>query len=87
MTRSKIYVGIYNGTRERFSSVTTPTEQTYPWYSAVIGPFKTVRGADYCVKHAYSICQSVASFERAASIELDNVKRAYENHEKVYGKT
>lgn len=68
MKRAKIYVGITNGNREMFVSISIPTEKNYPWYSAVIGPFKTVRAAKWCVNHQYAQCTTVKEFERAALV-------------------
>jgi hypothetical protein len=49
--RTKIYVGLKldcTGKREVFRSTTTPTEQTHgAEYGAVIGPFRTMRGARF----------------------------------------
>lgn len=52
MAKSKQYVGV-NGTKyQRFASDVEPTRETHgDQYAAVIGPFRTVRGAQYMADH------------------------------------
>ncbi len=46
--RTKPYVGCKAGKREVFKSEATPTEATHGHlYNAVIGPFRTMRGARF----------------------------------------
>jgi hypothetical protein len=48
----KIYVGItVQAEREVFKSETEPTWETTPQYAAVIGEFKTMRGAKFMAEH------------------------------------
>ena len=53
MSRMRPYVGMRAGTRTAFQSDVTPTEETHPEYGAVIGPFRTVRGARFMASHLY----------------------------------
>lgn len=57
------YVGIAEGKREWFRA-TNPTKETHPQFNAVIGPFKTVKGAQYMV--ANPGCESVSQAEKLA---------------------
>ena len=66
MKRKKIYVGIIAENMEVFSSLIEPTKANYPWYNVVIGPFRTVRAAKWCVDHPHAQCTTVKEFERAA---------------------
>jgi hypothetical protein len=51
MKRLGIYVGLKEGTSTVFRSATTPTESSHgDQFSAVIGKFRTVRGAK-CMTH------------------------------------
>ena len=53
--RAKWYVGfIVGGKREAFSSIDTPTYASHPMYFAVMGPFRTKRGALYQEAHGSS---------------------------------
>jgi hypothetical protein len=47
--RKRIYVGVQpGGGRERFNSASVPTQETHGrLYAAVIGPFRTARGAEF----------------------------------------
>jgi len=64
------YVGLAkDGGREIFRSVTTPTEAEYgERFFAVIGPFRTTRGALFMKDHGAGNphCQHVADAERLA---------------------
>ena len=53
---SKWYVGHIRGTRhlEAFTSEKTPTPKDFPTYAAVVGPFKTRRGAVWAEKYGYN---------------------------------
>jgi hypothetical protein len=69
MKRLRIYVGIVPGRREVFRSEFTPTWETHgKLYRAVIGPFRTLRGAEYMRLHGAHNphCQTVADAERLA---------------------
>lgn len=47
--RKRLYVGLKDGKREVFRSAEQPTKETHgEQYEAVIGPFRTLRGAVYC---------------------------------------
>lgn len=69
---SKLYVGVRReGIKmiyERFRSFVTPSPPSHPQYIMVIGPFRTVAGADYMVKYGYNNphCQCVNDAERLA---------------------
>lgn len=74
--KSKNYVGIRSdksstgtpGTRVVFRNVLEPTPETHPQYSAVIGPFPTVRGAEFMARYGANNphCQTVADAEKLA---------------------
>ena len=69
--RKKHYVGIIVDSivRETFSSEEKPTCATHgKLYSAVIGPFRTKRGADYMSHFGFNNphCQHVDDAERLA---------------------
>ena len=49
-------VGFNAGKYEVFRHTSTPTEEQYPQYKAVIGPFKTKRGAKYLVDNYWCGC-------------------------------
>jgi hypothetical protein len=66
MRKLKIYVGVNGTTRELFRSENEPTQTTHPQYAAAIGPFRTVRAANYCIKYPHSTCQTVEEYETAA---------------------
>jgi hypothetical protein len=71
--RKKIYVGLWSltGKREIIRSEKEVTETTHgDLYAAVIGPFKTVRGAQYCVEFPHAQCTTVKEFERFAAVRL-----------------
>lgn len=65
---SRPYVGLKAGTREPFRAITTPTEISHPQYSAVIGPFRTMRGARFMATSGYANphCVTVRDAERLA---------------------
>jgi hypothetical protein len=67
---TKPYVGLIGGgKREVFRSATTPTNDSHgAQYLAVIGPFRTVRGANFMRDHGQGNphCQCVADAERLA---------------------
>ena len=67
--KNKIYVGCRHGKPwEIFHSPYMPTQKEYgSTYFAVIGPFRTKRGALYMC--ANPMCQSVQDAERAAARE------------------
>ena len=66
---SRLYVGCNGAKREIFRSSVKPTEQTHPQYAAVIGPFRTKRGALFMVQHSHNNphCQTVGDAERLAA--------------------
>jgi hypothetical protein len=73
MARAKIYVGKGPGgsnDREVFRSEVNPTQYTHPNYVWVIGPFRTVRAAKWCVDHPYAQCMTVKEFEHAALVQM-----------------
>lgn len=79
---SKIYVGVYRGEEritfsgessklyyERFRAKETPTEKSHGnKYFCVIGPFRTVKGAEFMVKYGHNNphVQCVSDAERLA---------------------
>jgi len=68
--KTKIYVGIESGgIRETFRSETEPTRENTPWFCAVIGPFRTLRGANFCRDYGAGNphVQCVADAERIAA--------------------
>ena len=76
MKNTRPYVGIRadNGKREgfRFTVRDTPTQETHGHlYAAVIGPFRTVRGARFMVDHGANNphLQTVWDAERIAKQE------------------
>lgn len=69
--RSKVYVGVLPEypKREVFRSVETPTTETHgKKFGAVIGPFRTRRGAAFCAEFGAGNphVQCVADAERLA---------------------
>jgi hypothetical protein len=67
--RKKLWVGCNKGPREVFRSAQTPTEDTHgDKYFAVIGPFRTRRGATFMAKYGRNNphCLCVADAERIA---------------------
>lgn len=73
--RKKIYVGrlmtefwLSDIKLEIFRSEEYPTEEAYLQYVSVIGPFKTVRAAKWCVDHPNAQCATVKEFERAEAV-------------------
>jgi hypothetical protein len=75
--RTRVYVGLRadGKGREVFRSATTPVAEPHPdthlgpIYSAVIGPFRTRRGAEFMAKFGANNphCQTVADAERLAA--------------------
>lgn len=68
---NKIWVGYaVGGKREVFRFTETPTLETTPQYFAVIGPFRTVRGAAWMAHPVRGVnnphCRCVADAERLA---------------------
>ena len=69
----KIFVGLKNGVREVFKSATIPTELSHGHiYNAVIGPFRTIRGARFMALCGANNphCQDVRNAERIAKLAL-----------------
>ncbi len=68
MARKKIYVGkIFDSeTRVIFRCAFTPTKETHNLYGWVIGPFRTVRAAEWYVMHPFAQCTTISEYERAA---------------------
>jgi len=67
--RPRFYIGITPvfHVRFMFTSAETPTAESHGTrFSAVIGPFRTKRGAEYMRDNRY--CDSVAHAERAALV-------------------
>ena len=68
----RYYVGLGGDEpgRRVFCSKETPTADTFVEYGAVIGPFRTKRGAQFMAKHGYNNphCRTVADAERLAKI-------------------
>jgi hypothetical protein len=71
----RVYVGCTAGRREVFRCNFTPTAASHgDQYAAVIGPFRTVRGARFMAEHGEGNphCLSVADAERIAKSEQRN---------------
>jgi hypothetical protein len=69
--RAKFYVGLPygQGKLEVFKSVVTPTKANTPHFMAVIGPFRTKRGANYMAENRHNpCCQCVSDAERLAKL-------------------
>jgi len=68
----RLYVGLFDdGKREVFRSTATPTAESHgEKYVAVIGPFRTVRGANFMRDHGQGNphCQCVSDAERLAIV-------------------
>jgi len=75
--RARPYVGIGpDGKRKVFRAASKPEAETHgSIYSAVIGPFRTVRGAEFMAKHGAGNphCQTVADAERIAADYVPSV--------------
>lgn len=70
-TRKRHYVGCKAGTRTVFSCVGWATENTHGhMFNAVIGPFRTKRGATFMAEHGANNphCITVSDAERLAKI-------------------
>lgn len=66
------YVGVTNfGNRSVFREVEEPTAKSHPHLAIVIGPFRTMRGAKFMLKHGLDNphCRTVADAERLALAE------------------
>lgn len=64
---TRIYLGLAVGNRQIFRSETEPTRETHgKQFNAVVGPFRTRRGAEFMRDHgqANPHCQTVAQAER-----------------------
>lgn len=69
--KTKYYVGLGSDDfRETFLSPETPTRENTPHYLAVVGPFRTKRGAEYFRQYGTGNphVQCVADAERLAAI-------------------
>jgi hypothetical protein len=78
--KKRYYVGLRwsNGARESFRAAVAPTSLTYPEYTAVIGPFRTRRGALFmrdCGRNNPHV-QTVADAERLAKALTLGAERA-----------
>ena len=62
MARKRPYIGYKTGQMTVISAETTPTKNSHPQFNAVIGPFRTMRAAQYMKNNPQ--CQSVADAER-----------------------
>jgi len=73
---TKLWVGLKTGlTREVFRNADTPTFDSHGHlYGAVIGPFRTRRGADFMAKYGYGNphCRCVSEAEKLAKRYADN---------------
>jgi len=80
MKRKKWYVGIKGTSRIAFATATEPTELSHGSYNAVVGPFRTKRGARFMAKYgSYNNphCQTVQQAEKLAK------KQEAEQHERL----
>jgi hypothetical protein len=67
IVRPDWYVGLCGAAaRQTFRSSTRPTAGSHPEYLAVIGPFRTRRGAMFAAAHPWSSAVSVSAYEYAA---------------------
>lgn len=76
--KTKIYVGISDGKRSVFRSEFEPTFATHGGqFAAVIGPFRTKRGAEFMRDHgrANPHCQCVNDAEHLAQGESYDIAR------------
>ena len=68
----RLWVGVNKGTRTVFRHTGTPTEQSTPQFSSVIGPFRTKRGAEFMAGSVTGMgnphCRCVADAERLAAM-------------------
>ncbi len=66
----RIYIGYLDGLTfsAPFKSATTPTSAEYPQYTAVVGPFRTMRGARFMQRYGIGNphCQCVSQAEKLA---------------------
>lgn len=72
MKRPKIYVGCKLKARKVFRALFVPTQESHGnIYAAVIGPFRTWRGAHFMATYGAGNphCQTVADAERLAKKE------------------
>jgi len=69
MAKMRYYVGLDTTGREVFRSARTPVEGIGVSYNAVIGPFRTRRGAEYMARYGEGNphLQTVADAERIAA--------------------
>ena len=68
---AKYYVGVSKGKMEVFCSETVPTFKSHGMsYFAVIGPFRTKRGAQYMAQYGYGNpnCQTVTEAEHLGKL-------------------
>lgn len=77
MRKTKLYVGMsatLDHLREVFRAEPTPTKETHPQYGAVIGPFRTRAGAEFCARFGFGNphVQCVADAERLAKVYARN---------------
>jgi len=74
MSTMKIYVGVKGNIRKVFRSFTPPTSKSHgDKYSAVIGPFKTLRGAAFMADYGRNNphLQTVRDAEELAKIQAE----------------
>ena len=72
MLTLKIYVGVKGKTRKVFRSFTEPTKRMYgDKYNAIIGPFRTLRGAAFMADYGRNNphIQTVQDAEELAKIQ------------------
>src|SRR5690348_17115800 len=77
MKTKRYYVGLKpNGVRAVFyMAVVEPTQEMCPQYNAVIGPFRTKRGAEFMAKYGAGNphCQTVQDAEKLAANYVPSV--------------
>ncbi len=72
MNRARFYVGYKAGLRTIFRSYDTPTPEVWgETFTGVIGPFRTLAGAEFMRDYGANNphCQCVADAERLAKLE------------------
>ena len=82
--RYKVYVGKYkdNGKLKILQLSVEPTEDRFALFSSFLGPFKTIRAAQWCINHPHAQCQTIKEFEHYALVHQTQSEliKAYQKH-------